>query len=138
MTEPEAAPWDFEAAEGGVKVVFDVPEVDVDDVALAVGGAGFDVHRYYHPDDERGPGGSPEGYVRLGAERAMSEFTNAEQEQAVADFEAVQRSHCFACIRVGVDVWTSGGDDPIGDWEPRAPLPFASAGAAFAEPRTNG
>jgi hypothetical protein len=122
---------DFEPRDGGVKIVFDVPETVVEDVVPAVRAAGFDVHRYYHPDDEHRPGGSAPGHVRLGAARAMHEFTQAEQDAIVAAFDEVEARAGFVCSRVGVDTWTSGGHDgTAGVREPRRPRPLADEGAA--------
>ncbi len=124
--------------EGGVKVVFDVPEAEVRSVAARVAAAGFAVHRYYHPDDEHRPGGSPAGWIRLGAERAMLAFTDAEQRRIVADFDQLQAAAGFRCARIGVDSWTAGdgpegGGPPAADREPRTPLPRAGAGSGFAD-----
>ena len=101
---------DFEPAEGGVKIVFDVPENAVDQIVRTVGEAGFDVRRYYarQPALEHGLGGSVPGYVRMGAERQCREFSDAEQAAIVSAFDAVQARTGFACTRVGVDVWTAG------------------------------
>jgi hypothetical protein len=126
VTKPGFVPRD-----GGVKIVFDVPETVVDDAVSAVRAAGFDVHRYYHPGDEHRPGGSAPGHVRLGAQRAMHEFTQAEQDAVVAAFDDVEARAGFACSRVGVDAWTSGNHDgPAGVREPRRPKPVAGKGAA--------
>lgn len=38
--------------DGGLKIAFDLPETELNEIARVVAGAGFDVHRYYHPDDE--------------------------------------------------------------------------------------
>jgi hypothetical protein len=101
---------DFEPLEGGVKIVFDVPESAVEQVVRTVGEAGFDVRRYYagHPELEHGLGGSAPGYVRMGAERQCQEFSDAEQAAIVAAFDAVQARTGFVCTRAGVDVWTAG------------------------------
>ena len=123
----------FEPAEGGVKIVFDVREPEVGAVAAQVAAAGFAVHRYYDPDDEHGPGGSPPGYVRLGAERPMWHFTDAEVQAIVADFDQLQAREGFACARVGTDSWTAGGDGSSGDREPRVPPPRRDAGSAAVE-----
>jgi hypothetical protein len=128
MDRPKSEP-----REGGVKIVFDVPERVLHEASTRVAAAGFDVQRCYRPDDEHRPGGSRHGFVRLGAERAMAEFNDAEQRRIIADFDAVQRDAGFPCERVGVDRWTAGGDDPAGEREPRRPLPKSDAGTAFAE-----
>ena len=123
----------FDPREGGVKIVFDVPEQDVDSVVVQVAAAGFGVRRYY-PDDEPRRGGPQPGDVRLGAERAMTEFTDAEVEAIVADFDAVQARTGFGCRRIGTDTWTAGGGGPAGDREPRDPLPRTGVGSAAAVP----
>lgn len=123
----------FEPREGGVKIVFDVMESVADDVAQTVRGAGFDVRRYYQPEDEHGPGGSAPGYQRLGAERPMRTFTEAEQATIVAAFDDTQAQTGFTCSRVGVDVWTAGDHaGPAGVHEPRRPKPVADNGRALA------
>ena len=123
---------DFESAEGGVKIVFDVPESDVRDVEALVAAAGLVVHRYYDPADQHRPGGSAAGYVRLGAERSMRRFTDAEVDAIVTEFDEVQARADFTCVRVGTDSWTAGGGGRSGDREPRVPLPKSSEGAAAA------
>jgi hypothetical protein len=102
----------FDPREGGVKIVFDVPEQDADDVAVRVAAAGSDVHRYYQPDDEHLQGASTPGYIRLGAERAMTEFSDAEVAAIVADFDVSQAQAGFTCLRIGTDSWTAGGNGP--------------------------
>jgi hypothetical protein len=101
---------DFTPRQGGVKIVFDVPEHAVEQIVHTVGEAGFDVRRYYadRPELDRRPGGSAPGYVRMGAERRCQNFTDAEQAVIVAAFDAVQARAGFACTRTGVDVWTAG------------------------------
>jgi hypothetical protein len=99
----------FEPRAGGVKVVFDVEEAVADHVARTVGAAGFEVRRYYVPGHEPRRGGAAPGCVRLGAERALQEFTETEQDSVVAAFESVQGRAGFACTRIGVDSWTAGG-----------------------------
>lgn len=69
----------FDPREGGVKVVFDVPEDVVDDAVREITAAGFAVGRYYSGEAEHRVGGSAPGWIRLGAERPMLEFTDAEQ-----------------------------------------------------------
>jgi len=123
----------FEPAEGGVKIVFDVREPDVQDVALQVAAAGFAVHRYYRPDEEHSPGGSQTGHIRLGAERLMRHVTDAEVRAIVADFDQVQAREGFVCVHVGTDSWTAGGDGPSGDREPRIPPPKAGTGSATVD-----
>lgn len=125
----------FAPAEGGVKIVFDVLESDVHDVQTLVAAAGFAVHRYYHPTDEHRPGGSAAGYVRLGAERPMRQFTDAEVDAIVTDFDQLQARKPFNCVRVGTDSWTAGGRGRSGDREPRVPLPKTYDGTAAARPR---
>jgi signal recognition particle subunit SEC65 len=121
---------DFEVQEGGVKIVFDVSEPSAEEIARAVRTAGFDVRRYYHPEDEHEPGGSAPGYLRLGAERPMHEFTQAEQTAIVAAFDDTMSGRGFSCERVGVDVWTAGNRDGLaGVREPRRPRPLRAAGA---------
>ncbi len=122
----------FDPAEGGVKIVFDVPEQDVHEIAQQVTAAGFKVHRYYQPEDEHRQGGSTPCHIRLGAERATTEFSDAEIAAIVADFDAVQAQTGFTCLRVGTDSWTAGGNGPADDREPRQPLPKAGAGSAVA------
>ena len=124
---------DFDPREGGVKIVFDVAEADVAEIVRTVRAAGFDV-RHYYPSDKPRRGGSAPGLVRLGAERAMHEFTEAEQARIVAAFDAAQSVAGFACARVGTDVWTAGNrNGPSGVREPRRPRPIIESGAA-AEP----
>jgi hypothetical protein len=124
----------FEPGEGGVKIVFDVPEPNAHDIALQVSAAGFTVHRYYSPDDEHRRGRPRSGYVRLGAERRMRTFTDAEIDMIVADFDRLQAQAGFACRRVGTDSWTAGSGGTSGDREPRTPPPTVGAGSAGAEP----
>jgi hypothetical protein len=114
----------FDPREGGVKVVFDVPVDVVDDVVRAITAAGFSVGRYYSRDTERRVGGSEPGWVRLGAERPMLEFTEAEQDRIVAAFDAALQESAITCRRMGTDAWTAGGDGgSAGDREPRRPAP---------------
>lgn len=124
----------FDPRAGGVKIVFDVLEADVDDVAMRVAAAGFDARRYY-PDDEQRQGGPGPGYIRLGAERAMTAFTETEIGTIIAEFDATQAQTGFACLRIGTDTWTAGGDSPAGDREPREPLPPAGVRSAAARRR---
>ncbi len=118
MTTPQ-----FEPREGGVKIVFDVPEHDVADAVRKVSAAAFSVDRYYRPETAHLPGGAEAGWVRLGAEQATREFTNAEQELIVAAFDAVYQASPFTCRRMGTEVWTAGGGGSAGDREPRSPVP---------------
>lgn len=99
-----------ESREGGIKVVFDVPEADADDVSGVVAAAGFSVRRYYGDEEQHGAGTAAPGWIRLGAEQPMTRFTKAEQESIVATFDAVQRESGFTCSRCGTDVWTAGHD----------------------------
>lgn len=122
------------ATEGGVKIVFDVRKSDVDTVARQAAAAGFAVRRYYPSGDEHRPGASPEGYIRLGAERVMREFTDAEIGAIVAAFDAAAAQAGFACERVGIDSWTAGDD--AGDREPRTSLPKAGVGFATIGPES--
>ena len=85
-----AVPDGADPTDGGVKIVFDVPEPAVHDVAWQVAAAGFAVHRYYRLDSEHRPGGSPEGYVRLGAERPVRRYTDADIDAIVAEFDQLQ------------------------------------------------
>jgi hypothetical protein len=114
----------FEPREGGVKVVFDVPEDVVADAVRKISAAGFSVDRYYRPEREHLPGGATAGWVRLGAERPMHEFTDAEQQRIVAAFDLKYEESPFTCCRMGTDVWTAGGRGASsGDLEPRRPEP---------------
>lgn len=119
--------------EGGVKIVFDVADADVADVRRTIAAAGFAVGSYYPPDREHRVGGSPAGWVRLGAERPMRKFTATEQQSIVADFATAQHATGLSCIRVGTDVWTAGGGtDSVGDREPRRPVPRTGSGLPAA------
>jgi hypothetical protein len=121
----------FEPREGGVKIVFDVPEAVAEDVARTVADAGFDVQRYYDDEHEHRLGGSAPGFLRLGAERPMREFTQCEEVAIVAGFDAIQDEAGFECSRMGVDVWKAGDDGGTsGVREPRRPAPIAEAGNA--------
>jgi hypothetical protein len=99
---------EFIPEEGGVTVIFDVREAEVDQIRGMVSQAGFAVRRYYRASEEHRLGGSPYGWIRLGAERPMREFTDAEQANIVAAFDALQHSAGFTCERLGVDIWTAG------------------------------
>ncbi len=99
----------FDPREGGVKVVFDVPEDAVDDAVRQITAAGFAVSRYYTSETEHRVGGSEPGWVRLGAERPMFEFTEVEQHRVVAAFDAFVQESAMTCRRMGTDVWTAGG-----------------------------
>jgi len=123
---------DFEPREGGVKIVFDVPNELVELAIAQVSAAEFDVRRYYPSGDEPAVGGSAAGYLRLGAERAISFFTESELAEIVAAFEAVSAARGLSCIVIGVDTWSAGDSDgATGIREPRRPLP--SAGTPGAE-----
>jgi hypothetical protein len=118
-----AAP-SFEPHEGGVKIVFDVPEHVVGEAVRKVSAVAFSVERYYRPERAHLPGAPEAGWVRLGAERPMREFTDVEQELIVAAFDAVSLASPFTCRRMGTEVWTAGGGGgSAGDREPRSPLP---------------
>jgi hypothetical protein len=104
----------FEPLEGGVKIVFDVLEGQVESITRTVRAAGFDVQRYYRPAHEHQLGGSAAGFIRLGAERAMTRFTEAEQRAIVAEFDAVQSAAGFECRRAGTDTWQAGNADGHG------------------------
>ena len=118
--------------EGGVKVVFDVPEDVVDDVVREITGAGFAVARYYSGEAEHRVGGSEPGWIRLGAERPMLEFTGAEQDRIVAAFDAALQESAITCRRMGTDAWTAGGDGgSAGDREPRRPAPVTDSQSAL-------
>jgi hypothetical protein len=124
-----------EPVEGGVKIVFDVPEELAVEIAAQLGDAGFDVRRYYRSADEAGrPGGAATGFVRLGAERPMRAFTDSEQAGIVAAFEAAQVTRRIRCTIVGVDTWQAGGGSGRpGVREPRRPRPRADAPGAVVE-----
>jgi hypothetical protein len=110
----------FDPREGGVKVVFDVPRDVVDGVVREIAAAGFAVGRYYSGEAEHRIGGSEPGWIRLGAERPMLEFTEAEQHRFVAAFDAALQESAMTCRRMGTDAWTAGGDGgSAGDREPR-------------------
>jgi hypothetical protein len=98
----------FVPREGGVEVVFDVPEDVVADAVLKISAAGFSVDRYLRPEREHLPGGAATGWVRLGAERPMHEFTEAEQQIIVEAFDLAYDESPFTCRRIGIDVWTAG------------------------------
>jgi len=122
----------FDPREGGVKVVFDVPEDVVDDVVRQIAAAGFAVGRYYSRETEHRIGGSEAGWIRLGAERPMVEFTEAEQHRIVVAFDAVLQESAIPCRRMGTDAWTAGGRDTglAGDREPRRPAPITDSQSA--------
>ena len=121
----------FDPREGGVKVVFDVPEDVVDDVVREITAAGFAVGRYYSAEAEHRIGGSEPGWIRLGAERPMLEFTEAEQDRIVAAFDAVLLESAISCRRMGTDAWTAGGDGgSTGDREPRRRAPMTDSRSA--------
>lgn len=126
----------FPTREGGVKIVFDVPESHVGEATRFVAASGFEVRRYYEAGPEHGPGRAPAGWIRLGAERALHEFTEAEQSRIVMEFDAVRdaaRTAGIACLQLGVDTWTAGGGG-AGVRELRRPRPRASGAAAELEP----
>ena len=122
----------FDPREGGVKVVFDVPEDVVDEVVCQITAAGFAVGRYYSSETEHRIGGSDPGWIRLGAERPMVEFTEAEEHRIVAAFDAVLQESAIPCRRMGTDAWTAGGRDAglDGDREPRRPAPITDSRSA--------
>lgn len=99
----------FEPREGGVKVVFDVPEDAVADAVRKISAAGFSVDRYYSAEREHRPGAAAVGWVRLGAELPMREFTETEQQRIVAAFDSTYEESPFPCRRMGTDAWTAGG-----------------------------
>jgi hypothetical protein len=99
----------FESREGGVKIVFDVPADVVADAELRLTAAGFAVRPYYSADSEHRPGTAELGWVRLGAERPMRDFTDAEQHGVIADFDAAIAESTLTHRRIGTDVWTAGG-----------------------------
>jgi hypothetical protein len=122
---------DFTPREGGVKVVFDVREAEVAAAERVVSVAGFEVRRYYRLGKEPRTGGAAAGWVRLGAERPMREFSEAESDRIVAAFDALQREAGFSCVRVATDQWTAGGEGGLaGDREPRRPQPRTGPAAA--------
>ncbi len=92
--------------EGGVKVVFDVAGSEATRITRTVSAAGFTVRPYYQAPPRRG--GPRSGLTRLGAERASSTFTQAEQDGIVAAFDAIQGETGFSCVRIGVDTWKAG------------------------------
>jgi hypothetical protein len=123
----------FDPREGGVKIVFDVPEDVVDDVVRDIAAAGFGVGRYYsRVTTEHRTGGTDPGWVRLGAERPMFEFTEAEQHRIVAAFDAALQASAIPCRRMGTDAWTAGGGDggSARDREPRRPAPKTDSSGA--------
>ena len=122
----------FDRREGGVKVVFDVPEDVVNDVIREITEAGFAVARYYSREPGRRIGGSEPGWVRLGAERPMLEFTEVEQHRIVAAFDAALQELAITSQRLGTDAWTAAGPDAgsAGDREPRRPAPIADSPGA--------
>jgi hypothetical protein len=121
----------FDPPEGGVKVVFDVPEDVVDDAVREITAAGFAVGRYYSGDAEHRVGGSEPGWIRLGAERPMLEFTDAEQDRIVAAFDTALQESAITSRRMGADAWTAGGDGgSAGDREPRRPAPVTDSNSA--------
>jgi hypothetical protein len=121
----------FDPREGGVKVVFDVPEDVVDDAVREITAAGFAVGRYYSGEAEHRIGGSAPGWIRLGAERPTLEFTDAEQDEIVAAFDAALQKSAITCRRMGTDAWTASGDGgSAGDREPRRPAPVTDSHSA--------
>lgn len=124
----------FRASEGGVKVVFDVPEPSVADVSRVLAAAGFTVREYYPAKLAVGKGGAESGWVRLGAEMPRALFTDEEERRIVASFDGVQRSDGFVCERRGADTWDAGGGGEGGVREPRRRRPLVPAGAANAVP----
>ncbi len=104
MTAPAFAP-----REGGVKMVFDVQEDLVEEASRRISAAGFAVGRYYSAENEHRIGGSDPGWIRLGAERPMLEFTEAERDRIVAAFDTALQESAIACRRLGTDAWAAGG-----------------------------
>ena len=94
----------FAPRESGVSIVFDVPAAEVRAVGGRVAAAGFEVQEYYRGPQIQRPGGAAPGMVRLRAQRPLADFSGAEQDRAVADFDALG----VDCERVGTDVWTAG------------------------------
>lgn len=76
--------------EGGVKIVFDVPDDQVDQIVEIVGAGSFAVRRYYDAEDWHRPGGAARGFTRLGAERPRHSFSRSEEAAVLAAFEALQ------------------------------------------------
>jgi hypothetical protein len=93
---------------------------------------GFTVGRYYSTETEHRIGGSEPGWIRLGAERPMVEFTEAEQHRIVVAFDAVLQESAIACRRMGTDARTAGGRGTglAGDREPRRPAPITDSQSA--------
>jgi hypothetical protein len=126
---------EIRATEGGVKIVFDVPESSVEEISTAV--AGFTVGRYYRDHQHVGDGGAESGWVRLGAEVPRTQFTAEEEDRIVASFDAVQSKTGFVCERRGTDTWEAGGGGEAGVREPRRPTPpVLDAAAEIAVPHT--
>jgi hypothetical protein len=123
------------AAEGGVKIVFDVPELSVDGVSAVVAATGFTVARYYPDHQHVGDGGAELGWVRLGAEMPRTQFTAEQEERIVASFDAVHLKAGFACERRGTDTWEAGGGGEARVREPRRPTaPVLDAAVDIAVP----
>jgi hypothetical protein len=120
-----------EPSDGGVKVVFDVLEDVVDDVVREITAADFVVRRYYSRETDHRVGGPEPGWVRLGAEQPVREFTEAEEHRIVAAFDAALQESAITCRRMGTDVWTAGGRDgaSAGDRDPR-PAPITDSQGA--------
>jgi hypothetical protein len=98
----------FHPREGGVKVVFDVPEGTAAMVLPLVTAAGFTVRAYYSDGERHGAGRAEPGWIRLGAEMPRTAFTNEEEEAIVAAFDRVHGSSGFVCRRCGTDSWEGG------------------------------
>jgi hypothetical protein len=104
---------DDASREGGVKIVFDVPDDRVAQTIQIFGDSGFEVRRYYAVDVPSHLGGAGNGYTRLGAERPRASFTTKEQDAVLAEFETVRARHQLSATIVGVDTWEAeDGDDP--------------------------
>lgn len=126
---------EFRASEGGVKIVFDVPEASVADVSTVVAAAGFTVRRYFPRQLYVGSGGAELGWVRLGAEMPRTLFTDEEADRIVDAFDAVQNRDGFVCERRGTDSWQAGTGGQGGVREPRRTTPPVPApGAEKAVP----
>lgn len=91
--------------EGGIKIVFDVPDHLRDVASAVVAASGFVVRSYYSWPPSQG--GLPPGHARLGAERKRDLFTEQERDAVVAAFEAVVRENKIEIevVIVGVDTW---------------------------------
>ena len=123
----------FRPRQGGVKVVVDVPNSEVERALAVIAADGFEARRYYPAGSKPRTGGPVAGWTRLGAERPRRSFTATEQAAVLAAFEGVLAAHRLRATVVGVDAWSSGGgaDGPAGVREPRrpGPRPVVAAGA---------